>query len=94
MNWLHAYGTKIDCKDLQVTLTYEKGQKVYFYGQREEKPCSIISAIKASKLRYQGCEGYRFYAMNIQEREGNANSIPIQCEFEDVLPAELLGLTP
>ena len=57
MNWLHAYGAKIDCKDLKVTLTDENGQKVCIYGQREEKCCSLVSAKKANKLLCQGCEG-------------------------------------
>ena len=30
INWPHTYGAKIDCMDLKVTLTDEKGQKVYF----------------------------------------------------------------
>jgi len=34
INWFHAYGVKIDCKDLKVTLTDEKHRKAYFYGRR------------------------------------------------------------
>ena len=48
----------MDCKDLNVILTDEKGREVVFYGQRTKEPCSIISTIKASKLLYQGHEGY------------------------------------
>jgi len=58
MNELRACEAKIDCKDLKVILAYEKGQDVCFYGQREEKPCVIISTMKASRLLRQGCEGY------------------------------------
>ena len=43
MNWLHTYEAKIDCKDLKVSLSDKKGQKVCFYGQREEKPCHLAS---------------------------------------------------
>jgi len=50
MNWLHTYGAKIDCKDLKATLNDDKGWEVCFYGQREEKPCSLTVAMKASKL--------------------------------------------
>jgi len=50
MNWLHAYGAKIDCEDLKVILKDEKGRKVSFYGQREEKSYPLISAMKASTL--------------------------------------------
>jgi len=69
LNWLHAYEAKIDCKDVKVTLIDEKGQEVCFHGQIEEKPCSSISAMKASKLLCQGCEGYWCYATDIQGKE-------------------------
>ena len=42
MNYLHTHEAKIDCKDLKVILNDDKGQKVCFYEQREEKPCSTI----------------------------------------------------
>jgi len=48
MNWLHAYEAKIDCKDLKVTLIYEKGHEICFCGQIEEKPWYIISTLKVS----------------------------------------------
>ena len=58
MNWLHTYGAQINCKDLKVILKDENGRKVCFYRQREAKSCSLISAMKASKLLCQGCMGY------------------------------------
>ena len=54
MNWLHTYGSKIDCEDLKVILKDEKGREVCFYGQREQKSYPLISAMNASKLLYQG----------------------------------------
>jgi len=74
---------KIDCKDLKVILNDDKGQEVCFYGQREEKPYFLISAMKASKLFYQGCIGYWCYAMNIQEKEETVEDIPVLCDFKD-----------
>jgi len=50
MNCLHAYEANIDCKDLKVILTDKKSWEVCFYGKREERPYSIIFAMKASKL--------------------------------------------
>jgi len=32
--------------------------------------------------------------MDIQEKEETTDNIPVVCEFEDVFPEELLGLTP
>jgi len=54
MNWLRTYEAQIDCEDLKVVLKDEKERKVCFYGQREAKSCSLISAMKASKLLCQG----------------------------------------
>ena len=94
MNCLHTYEAKIYCKGLKVILTNEKGWKVCFYGQREEKPCYIISAMRASKLLCQGCEEYWCYAMNIREKEETTNNISIVCEFKNVFPEELSRLPP
>jgi len=58
INWLHTYGAKIDCEDLKVILKGEKGREVCFYGQRKEKSCSLIFAMKASKLLCQECIRY------------------------------------
>ena len=55
MNWLHTYGAKIDCENLNVILKDEKVREVSFYGQREGKSYPLISAMKASKLLCQGC---------------------------------------
>ena len=48
MSWLHIYGAKVDCEDLEVILNDEKGREALFYGQREEESCSLISAMKIS----------------------------------------------
>ena len=69
VTWLCTYVAKIDCKDRKVALNDEKGPKVYFYKQMEEKPCSLIFVTKASKLLYQRFIGYWRYAMDIQGNE-------------------------
>ena len=57
MNWLPTYVANIDCEDLKVILRNESGRQVCFYGQREEKPCPIIFAMKASKLLFKDVLG-------------------------------------
>jgi len=94
MNWLHTYGAKIDCEDLKVIFKDEKGREVFFYGKREEKSYPLISAMKASKLLFQGCTGYWCYAIDTQAKEEKAGNIPVICEFEDVFLKELAGLPP
>ena len=74
-NWLHTYGAKIDSGTLKVILRNESGREVCFYGQREEKPCPIISAMKASKLLCQGCTRYWCYAMDTQSKGEDVEDI-------------------
>jgi len=94
MNWLHAYGTKIDCEDLKVILMDGKGREICFYGQREEKSSPLISVMKVSKLLCQVCISYWCYAINTQMKEEKEKHFPAACEFEDVFPKELPGLPP
>ena len=84
MNWLHTYGAKIDCENLKVILKYEKEREVCFYGQREEKSCPLISAMKASKLLCRGGIRYWCYAIGTQTKEEKVENIPAVCEFEAV----------
>jgi len=67
----------------------EKGRKVCFYGLREANSCSLISAMKASKLLCQGCIEYWCYAIDTQTKEEEVENIPVVCEFEDVFHEEL-----
>ena len=69
MNWLYTYGIRIDYKDLKVVVCNEKGQEVYWYGKRKEKPCSLISIMLTSKPLCQGCFRYWWYATNTQNKE-------------------------
>ena len=80
----------IDCEALKAILIDKKGREACFVGK--EKPCSIISAMKASKLLRQGYEGYWCYAMDIKENEEIAKKVV--CEFERVFLGELPGLPP
>ena len=91
---LHTYGAKIDYEDLTVILKDEKGREVLFYGQEEEKPYLLISAIKASKLLRQGFMEYWSYAIDTKAKEEKADNIHAVCEFEDVFPEELPELPP
>jgi len=94
MNWLYIYEPKIDCKDLKVILSDEKGREVSFYGQREGKRYSIISTMKTSNLLCQSFARNWCYAINIQKKEEKAEDIPIVREFKYVFPKELSGLLP
>ena len=53
-------------------------------GQREEKPCPVISATKARKLLYQGYIEQWCYAIDTQRKEKRTEDILVVCEFKDV----------
>jgi len=69
MNCLHTYGPKIDYKDITDILCDEKGHETHFYGQREEKPCPLISVMNLSKILCQGYIDYWCQGIDIQKRE-------------------------
>jgi len=85
---------RIDYKDVKVILCDEKDQEAYFLVQLKEKPCSLISAAKASKLLWQECIDYWCYAIDISKKKAKAEDVPVVCKFGDVSPVELLELPP
>jgi len=50
--------------------------------------------MKANKLLWKQCIGYWFCDIYTQEKEGKTKDIPIVCEFSEVFPEELQGLSP
>ena len=89
-----AYGAKIDCKHLKVTLKDPEGREVCFYDKRLGKEYSIILIMEASKLLRQGCIWYLCYATEVKKEEIKTEDIPVVCELPDVFPKELPGLPP
>jgi len=54
VNWLYTYGTKMNGKDLKVSLGDERWLNMCFYGLREEKPYLPPNyTVQASKLLCQ-----------------------------------------
>ena len=65
-----------------------------FFGQRDEKPCPIISSMKASKSLSQRYIRYWHCAMEAQSKGEKPEDILVICEFGDIFPEELPGLLP
>jgi len=63
---MHAYGVKMDCKDLKISLRDEKRPNVSFYRKREETPHHPRSAIEANRLLCQPSIEYWCYANQTQ----------------------------
>ena len=84
MTCLHIYKAKLDCKDLKVSLIVEIRPNVSFYRQREEKPCHLRFAMKASGLSCQACI----------TTFSNCVFIFTVCDFRDVASENLSILSP
>ena len=54
----------------------------------------MISAIKAEKLMWHGCEAYLAFVTTGKENNTKLPGIPVVREFPDVFPDELPGLPP
>ena len=80
INQLHTYGPKTDCKDCKASLKGEKRPHMCFYGQGIDKPYSLRSVIKVSRLSCQVSIEY----WSIQTAFSLYISIFACCEFGDV----------
>lgn len=65
-----------------------------FIGERLKLHTPIIPTMKAQKILNKGCTGYLASIVDLQDEESSLDKIPIACEFPDVLPDDLLGLSP
>ena len=57
-------------------------------------PQNLISAITARKMPKRGCRGYLAVVRDVQVDKGSVDRVPVVCEFQDVFPEELPGLSP
>jgi len=73
-------------------LNDEKGREVYFHGQREDKPYSLIYAMKISYC-VKGVLGTGVMLW-IFKRQKDSEDILMAYEFKDVFPEELPGFPP
>ena len=53
-----------------------------------------MNAIKAKHLLEKGATGYLLTMINYEKEAVLLKDIPVACEFEDVFPTELPGLSP
>jgi len=91
---LTTHGVNIDCRYLNAILKDQEDRELCSYGERLGKEYSVILIVKASKLLRQGCIEYLSYDTEVKEEEMKIEDIPVVCEFHNVFPEELAGLTP
>ncbi|XP_016728255.1 uncharacterized protein [Gossypium hirsutum] len=84
----------LDCYKKKFTIQNEDGKRIEVNGIRTSGLARIISAVKASKLLYQGCAAFLAYVINSDSVESQCSKIRTICEFPDVFPKELPELPP
>ena len=94
MDWLEQNYANIDCRSKVVTFGIPGLPRFCFYGDRYGRNIPMISALHASRLMQQGCEGYLAYLLNPSGSTTSLQDIPVVSEYPDVFPEELPGLPP
>ena len=92
MDFLSTYRAKIDCLRKEVTLCLPTGEKIKFFGEKQEVQCRVISSLKARALLSKGCEGFIAYVVDSSQPNLSIDSIPVV--RPDVFPEELPGVVP
>ncbi|KAI3690640.1 hypothetical protein L2E82_48797 [Cichorium intybus] len=64
MDSLGAHEAKILCGKRVVSIKSPDGNKMYVYGERRNNMQSIISAVKARKCIYKGCDSFIAYVLD------------------------------
>ncbi|KAI3437402.1 uncharacterized protein J3R85_005383 [Psidium guajava] len=94
MNWLHQQQAKVDCYRKVVQINPPGSHSFEFLGNGASTSGILISAVEASRLLDNGCQGYLVIVRDQSEGKENFEGIPIVQEFPDVFPEELPGLPP
>ena len=93
MDWLSLHYATVDCHNKVVKFEPPGEATFSFQGGRIWVPNNLISSLRANKLLRRGCQGYLALIRNIQAGEEKLENVPIVCEFSDVFPEELPGLS-
>ncbi|KAI5338241.1 hypothetical protein L3X38_017512 [Prunus dulcis] len=93
MDWLEKHHASVDCFRKEVTLRTPWQPKVTFRGERRVLPTCLISAITAKKLLKKGCEWYLAHIIDTRDITLNLEDIPVVCDFPDVFPDDLPGVS-
>ncbi|KAG8485640.1 hypothetical protein CXB51_018871 [Gossypium anomalum] len=94
MDWLTSHSVVIDCGRKVIQLRCENGSVIRVGPDKSDNLPVVISSLTAEKYLRKGYESYLAFMLNTQVSESKIESVPVVCEFIDVFPKELPGLTP
>ena len=94
MDWLSACGAHVDCNKKRIIFKIEGVPEFIFEGVKVSHDIPYISAIKATKLMRQGCQGFLASVLDTTRTDIKIETILVVNEFPDVFPEDLPGLPP
>ncbi|XP_074375921.1 uncharacterized protein LOC141717653 [Apium graveolens] len=94
MDWLSEHRATIDCQGKRVIFGDVDKPEFVYQGSQPKGDVKLISALKASKLLFKGCDGYLAFVKDTSKDEPRIEDYPVVREYEDVFPDELAGLPP
>jgi hypothetical protein len=92
MDWLSRYHASVDCHRKRVEFQTPGKEGFSFQGEQVRPRAQLISAVKARKFLWAGCEGFLAAVVEQKEKGPGMNDIPVVRDFSDVFPDELPGL--
>ncbi|XP_020524782.1 uncharacterized protein LOC110007560 [Amborella trichopoda] len=94
MDWLFTHHATVNYHEKWVTFKCPDQAEIHFRGIRGKSTMLLISAIWASHLLANECEGYLAYVVENRGVQTQLEGIPVVKEYREVFPEELLSLPP
>ena len=94
MDWLSNHRASMDCFTKKIVFRKPGYPELEFEGDRWILPTCVISALEAKRLLHKRCEAYLAHVLDKSSSEVTIENVPVVCEFFDVFPDDLPGLSP
>jgi len=91
IDWLSACGAHVDCNRKMIIFKIGGVPEFIFEGVKVILDIAYISAIKATKLMRQGCQGFLASVLDTIKTDIKIETIPVVNEFLDVFLKYLPG---
>nr|GFA22431.1 putative reverse transcriptase domain-containing protein [Tanacetum cinerariifolium] len=93
MDWLSKNDAAILCGEKKARISL-KNKALIIEGDRNQSRLKIISCIKARKYIDNGCELFLAQITGTVSKEKRVEDVPVICDFPEVFPEDLPGLSP
>lgn len=94
MDCMGDNNTKILCGKRMVSTKTSKGEKLYVYGNWDNKLPCVISAFKHQMCLLNGCKSFLACVLDGKKVKEKIGEVNIVTEFSKVFPDDLSGLPP